>query len=137
MREGNLTSVEVVSFGYKYGPPPEANLVLDVRSLENPYYHDTLRPLTGADEPVQEFLLAKESTADFIAAMRTVVSLSLRGWLEFGSDHKHVTLAFGCTGGKHRSRFCAIKALEVVQELVAELKLTSQVTLTHRDDGKE
>jgi len=132
-----LKRVQVVSFGYKYGPPPEANLVEDVRWVPNPYYDLALRELTGADPAVQEFILAQTDVVDFLSDLRTSLHRRLRGWLENGNDHEQVVLAFGCTGGKHRSRFFTLACAEMVKEIVAQLGISADVSVNHRDEGKE
>jgi RNase adapter protein RapZ len=133
-----LTDIEVVSFGYKYGPPPAANLVLDLRFLENPHYDEQLRPLTGCDEAVQRFILDRDAaTAPMLAMLSEQLKLMLRGFLRVGNDHVSVRFAFGCTGGKHRSRFFALSCYRMVNDIVAELGLDSNIQLIHRDAGRE
>lgn len=130
-----LSVIEIIAFGHKYGPAPDANVMLDVRTLKNPHYVDHLRPLTGVDEPVQRYIM--ENNPGAREALEHLVDFSLRGYLENGNDHSKVVFAFGCTGGKHRSRFCAVICAEVARRFVAEQQLDSVVTVVFRDDGRE
>lgn len=135
--DAKLKRIQVVSFGFKYGPPPEANLVEDVRWVTNPFYEPSLRELTGADRAVQEFILSQPGVVEFLSDMRNSLHRRLRGWLDYGNDHEQVTLAFGCTGGKHRSRFFALTCAAMATEIVAALGIKSHVSVSHRDEGKE
>ena len=94
-------AISLVAFGFKYGLPPESDLVFDVRFLPNPNYVDALRPLTGHDEPVAEFLLRQTEVEDYLE--------HLFGFLDFlvprfaNEGKSRLTIAIGCTGGRHRS----------------------------------
>src|ERR1700722_8761802 len=134
MKRNNV--VCVMSFGFKYGPPPAADFVEDVRWVKNPFYEPALRSLTGADELVQQFILNQPSVWDYLGDLRNDIREQLRLWLA-KDDTSSLVLAFGCTGGKHRSRFFAITCVDIASELLLELGAQAQVTLTHRDDGKE
>ena len=113
----------VVSFGFKYGLPQEADLVLDVRCLPNPYYDPALRPLTGRDKPV----------ADYLRTFPTVINMVddiegfIRKWLPayIAQNRHYLTVAVGCTGGQHRSVF-------VAEELGARFRDTDGVVVRHR-----
>lgn len=94
-------ALRVVSFGYKNGVPLEADVVLDCRFLENPFYIDRLRPLNGLDEPVQEFVLSQPITQRFLDTIQQYLEASMPGYEAEGKGH--LTVAFGCTGGQHRS----------------------------------
>ncbi|MDX8408364.1 MAG: RNase adapter RapZ, partial [Mariprofundaceae bacterium] len=95
----------LMSFSYRHGIPPEADMVVDARCLPNPHYQSELAPLTGRDEPVRAFLAACPEVGDFEAR--------LRDWLDFiaplmqREQKKYFTLAFGCSGGRHRSVYLA------------------------------
>ena len=93
--------VTVQSFGYKFGPPLDADLVFDVRFLPNPHYDLELRPFTGRDKPVQEFVLQHPVTKEFLARFTDMVTFLMPHYLAEGKTH--LTLGIGCTGGRHRS----------------------------------
>lgn len=97
--------VQFISFGYKRGLPIEADIVLDMRFLPNPFYDPALRKLSGQDAPVRAFLQKEEATAPFFRAVEDMLSVMLSGCA--GQGKQHVVVAFGCTGGRHRSVFAA------------------------------
>jgi RNase adapter protein RapZ len=98
-------SVAVVSFAYRHGLPREADLVVDVRFLRNPHYDDALRPLTGLDAPVQEHVRADPDFAAFVADLQKLLAPLLPRYQ--GEGKSYLTIALGCTGGKHRSVYLA------------------------------
>ena len=110
--EDRRFSVTVMSFGYKKGLPPEADLVLDVRCLPNPFYEPDLRPLTGLDRPVADYVFRGEN-----ARMLMDKAMELLEFLLplYESDRRELTVAIGCTGGRHRS-------VAIAQALVRELE---------------
>jgi len=118
-----LTSLLFESFGYKQGVPLDADFVFDVRCLPNPFYDPRLRPLTGRDRDVADFL-AKEPTA---SAMIADISRFVGTWLPaFQRDSRaYVTVAIGCTGGQHRSVYC-------VERLADEFRSDNPVLVRHR-----
>jgi len=103
----------IVSFGFKFGPPVEADLVLDVRFIENPYFVETLRPLTGLDAPVRDFVLKDADCQGFIERALELLVFTLPRYEKEGKSY--LTIAVGCTGGQHRS-------VAVVEELVTRLR---------------
>jgi UPF0042 nucleotide-binding protein len=103
--EGGRLTIAVVSFAYRYGLPREADLVFDVRFLRNPHYAPTLRPLTGLDAAVQEHVRDDPGFAGFVASLEALVLPLLPRYQSEGKSY--LTIAFGCTGGKHRSVFLA------------------------------
>ena len=121
--------VSVVSFGYKYGLPVDADLVADCRFLPNPRWIEALAPLNGQDERVKEYVLSQQGAAEFLDAYLTALRLTLAGYERQGK--KYVTLAIGCTGGKHRS----VAIAEQIAERLEETGLGIQVV--HRDLGRE
>ena len=121
--------VSVVSFGYKYGLPVDADLVVDCRFLPNPRWIEALAPLTGQDERVREYVLSQLGAADFLDAYLTALGVTLAGYERQGK--KYVTLAIGCTGGKHRS----VAMAEHIAERLEGTGLGIQVV--HRDLGRE
>lgn len=121
--------VHVVSFGFKYGLPLDADHVVDVRFLANPYWISELRHLTGRDEPVRDYVLGLPGARDFIARYADALEPVLAGYLN--EDKRYVTIAVGCTGGKHRS-------VALSEAIAAELRERGhRVAVTHRDLGRE
>lgn len=123
--------VNVLSFGYKYGIPVDADLVLDCRFIPNPHWIPELRPLTGLTPQVSQKVLGSEGVADFVHAYVELVNSMLNGYMREGK--KYVTIAVGCTGGKHRS-------VAITEEIARQLSLIgSEVSAhpTHRDVGRE
>jgi len=117
--------VSVESFGYKHGIPLDADIVMDVRFLPNPHWEETLRPLTGLDRPVVEFVIDRPETATFLDQFTELVAGVLPHHVAEGKSY--LTIAIGCTGGRHRS-------VAVAEELAARLRSTGQpVRTSHRD----
>ena len=120
--------VNLVSFGYKYGLPLDADLVFDVRFLPNPHYIDELKPYTGNDTKVKEFVLEKSVTQKFLKKFFNLVNFLIPYYVQEGKSY--LTIAIGCTGGKHRS---------VVLANELEKYLTNKhydVKIKHRDINK-
>lgn len=122
-------NVHVVSFGFKYGVPAEADLVFDVRFLPNPYFVERLRPLDGTRPEVRDFLKERRETSEFLARIRDLLHFLVPLYVAEGKSYLTVTL--GCTGGKHRS----VALAEEIREQLAERGLS--VVVTHRDLGRE
>jgi len=121
--------LSVVSFGYKYGLPVDADLVADCRFLPNPRWVDELAPLTGQDDRVRDYLLAQPGANEFLDTYTATLRIILDGYRQQG---KHfVTLAVGCTGGKHRS---VVMAEEIAGRLE---KAGLGIQVMHRDLGRE
>jgi len=119
----------VVSFGFKYGLPVDADLVVDVRFLPNPYWIPELRDLTGEDSEVSDYVLSQEATGEFLDRYIDVLRIIGAGYRREGKHY--LTLAVGCTGGKHRS-------VALSRELVKRLTdLGVHATVVHRDLGRE
>ena len=91
----------VLSFGFKYGLPLDADMVVDVRFLPNPHWVPELRPLKGTDPAVRDYVLAQRDTGLFLARLEALLETALRGYEQEGKHY--LTVAVGCTGGKHRS----------------------------------
>ena len=120
----------VMSFGYKYGIPADADNVADARFIPNPFWNEELRPFTGLDTQVSEYVLAQTGTKEFIDSYAKALQPVLDGYLR---ENKHyATIAIGCTGGKHRSVAVSTK---LAQLLSRNNEYT--VTVRHRDLGKE
>ena len=121
--------IAVMSFGFKYGIPLDADLVFDMRFLPNPFWNPELRPHTGKDQVVSDFVLAQPGAAEFIDRTLALLEPMTAGYLREGRSY--VTLAVGCTGGKHRS-------VAVAEELGARISAPGIGTLVvHRDLGRE
>lgn len=121
--------VTVLSFGFKYGIPVDADTVVDVRFLPNPYWDDQLRPLSGQDQTVASSVLEGPGAQDFLSNFESLIVIAQEGYLREGK--RLVTVAIGCTGGKHRS--------VAMSEALAE-KLTRRgidAVVYHRDLGRE
>ncbi|GLZ13897.1 nucleotide-binding protein [Actinomadura sp. NBRC 104425] len=119
----------VVSFGYKYGLPVDADLVVDCRFLPNPHWVPELRPKTGRDAAVRDYVLGQRGAKEFLDAYTEVLRLLAEGYEREGKHY--VTLAVGCTGGKHRS-------VAMAEQLAARLRDDGiDVQVAHRDLGRE
>lgn len=117
--------VSVMSFGFKYGIPVEADLVFDVRFLPNPYYVDELKNLNGLDEPVRSYVFRFEGTREFLNRLYPLLDFLIPGYIEEGKSS--LTIAIGCTGGKHRSTAIAKEISEYIESQ------GYHVLLSHRD----
>jgi RNase adapter protein RapZ len=125
--------VNVLSFGYKYGIPVDADLVLDCRFIPNPHWIPELRPLTGLDDKVKDNVLANTGVSDFVHSYVSVINQMLPGYMREGK--KYLTVAIGCTGGRHRS---VSVAREVASQLDGERdEFTVSAHASHRDVGRE
>ena len=118
--------VNLVSFGYKHGVPMDADLVFDVRCLPNPHFVDTLRPLTGRDRAVVRFMRRYASTREFIDRLTAFLTFALPQYVQEGKSY--LTVAIGCTGGRHRSVMLA----EELKKTLAGVKGIT-VRVKHRD----
>jgi UPF0042 nucleotide-binding protein len=119
----------VVSFGFKYGLPVDADLVVDVRFLPNPYWIPELRDLTGIDQEVKDYVLTQEDAVSFLDRYAAILQIIGAGYRR--ESKRYLTLAVGCTGGKHRS---VVMAQELAKRLEAD---GIQATVAHRDLGRE
>jgi RNase adapter protein RapZ len=100
-QQGNELALTILTFGFKNGPPSDADLTLDVRFLPNPHYVDELRPLTGLDEPVREYVESGTQAGEFYGRLMPLLDFLLPAYVAEGKQH--LTIAVGCTGGRHRS----------------------------------
>jgi len=127
--EGDALKINVLSFGFKYGIPLDADHVVDVRFLANPYWITELRHLSGRDTPVRDYVLGLPGARLFVERYVEALEPVLAGYLH--EDKRYATLAVGCTGGKHRS-------VAVAEALAGALRERGrQVVVTHRDLGRE
>jgi UPF0042 nucleotide-binding protein len=122
--------VAVMSFGFKYGIPLDADIVLDLRFLPNPYWDPELRPFNGRDPQVRDFVLQQPGADEYLDAVVRMLRIAMQGYLREG--RRHLTVAVGCTGGKHRS-------VAVAEELVRRIEAPDGVQIApfHRDLGRE
>ena len=123
-REHSMT-VEIISFGFKHGIPLDADLVFDVRFLPNPYYIESLRQKTGLDSDVRDFLFSYRQTKDYVGKLEELLAFSLPLHMEEGKTN--LTIAVGCTGGRHRSVTVALELCDFIS------KLGFSTALSHRD----
>jgi UPF0042 nucleotide-binding protein len=121
--------LNVMSFGFKYGLPVDADMVADCRFLPNPHWVPDLAPLTGQDEQVRDYVLAQPGAAEFLDAFVAAVGVALAGYQREGKHH--AMLAVGCTGGKHRS---VVMAEQIAERLAGSWP---GVRVAHRDLGRE
>ena len=119
----------VVSFGYKYGLPVDADLVVDVRFLPNPFWIPELRELTGRDEEVRDYVLAQQDATEFLDRYTAILKIIGAGYTR--ESKRYLTLAVGCTGGKHRS---VVMVREFADRLAA---MGVRATVVDRDLGRE
>ncbi len=124
------TSVTVESFGYKYGLPMDADTVMDVRFLPNPHWVDELRRHSGQHPAVREYVLSQPGAAEFLDTYHRLLDLVIEGYRREGK--RYMTVAIGCTGGKHRS-------VAMAEALAGRLQGGDQLTVRvlHRDLGRE
>jgi UPF0042 nucleotide-binding protein len=123
-------TVTLQSFGFKYGLPPDADLVADMRFLPNPFWDERLRPFTGEDPEVRDFVLSQEGAREFLDAYSAALRPVLEGYQR--ENKSHSVVAVGCTGGKHRS---VVMVRELAERLAAVPGVA--VRVTHRDLGRE
>lgn len=124
------TSVTVESFGFKYGLPMDADMVMDVRFLPNPHWVDELRPHTGQHPAVRDYVLGQPGAERFLETYHELLGLVVEGYRREGK--RYMTIAIGCTGGKHRS----VAMAEALAALLSADPLLS-VRALHRDLGRE
>lgn len=121
--------INVISFGFKYGIPLECDLVFDVRFIPNPYYIDSMRPKTGNDKEVMEYVLKAEETVTFIAKLMDMLDFLIPNYIREGKSQ--LVIGIGCTGGRHRS----VSIANQVYKLLAEGQ--HRVAVDHRDIEKD
>lgn len=119
--------VTILSFGFKYGIPEDADLVFDVRFLPNPYYIDTLKPLTGNDKPIQDYVMGFPISVEFLNKLTDMVTFLIPNYIAEGKNR--LVIGIGCTGGKHRS-------VTLANELFKRIDGSDYgVKIEHRDIG--
>ena len=121
--------ITVLSFGFKYGLPPDADYVVDARFLPNPFWVPELRDHTGLEEAVSTYVLGQEGANDFVTSYANLIAATAPGFEREGK--RYLTVAVGCTGGKHRS-------VAIAEELTAQLRdIRLAAHASHRDLGRE
>ena len=122
----NNLMINIVSFGFKYGIPQDADLVFDVRFLPNPFYIDELKNLTGLDKPVKDFVMSFEESGEFLKKLEDMLMFLIPNYIKEGKYQ--LVVAIGCTGGHHRS-------VTLAEMLYADIKDKEDfwVKLSHRD----
>lgn len=125
----NSLMVNIVSFGFKHGMPADVDLVFDVRFLPNPFYIEELKPLTGNDAPVHDYVMSFPEAKEFLNKLTDMINFLIPNYVKEGKYQ--LVIGIGCTGGKHRS-------VTLANELYAALKDKGSygLTITHRDAGK-
>ena len=129
-REFKNLMITVLSFGFKYGIPADADLVFDVRFLPNPYYYENLRKLTGNDKEIQDFVMGYDMAHIFLDKLEDMIRFLVPNYVLEGKNQ--LVIAIGCTGGKHRSVTWPINYMSVCQS-----RQDYGVKLEHRDIGKD
>jgi UPF0042 nucleotide-binding protein len=115
----------ILSFGFKYGVPTDVDLMFDCRFLPNPYWDEELRPQSGLDEPVRDFVLSRPETAEFLEKLDGLLAMLVPAYIREGKSY--LTVAMGCTGGRHRS-------VALAEELASRLDAHGMpTTVFHRD----
>lgn len=122
--------ISVLSFGFKYGIPNDADLVFDVRFLPNPYYIEELRPMSGNDKEVRDYVMANDKAGEFLEKLTDMVEFLIPNYILEGKTQ--LIIAIGCTGGKHRS-------VTLANRLYEELEKSENygIRIEHRDIGKD
>lgn len=123
-------TVQVLSFGFKYGFPAEADIMLDMRCLPNPFYVEDLRRLTGMDAAVQEYVMSNPAAVEYLERIKALLSHTIPLYQKEGRSQ--LVIAIGCTGGKHRSVTMANRLAEALKDMT-----DGPVLAYHRDIGRE
>lgn len=129
-QSGTAMAVQVMSFGFKYGFPAEADVMLDMRCLPNPFYIENLRPLTGNDAEVQDYVMSDPAATTYLERILALLSHTIPLYQKEGRSQ--LVIAIGCTGGKHRSVTMANRIAEALKSMT-----DGQVLSYHRDIGRE
>lgn len=121
--------ISLISFGFKFGIPIDADLVFDVRFIPNPFYIDTLKNQTGHDKPVKDFVMEHEETKEFLRLTEQMLEFLIPNYIKEGKTQ--LVIAIGCTGGRHRS-------VAIAEEITASLlSKEHRAIVEHRDVGKD
>ncbi|MBQ7047289.1 MAG: RNase adapter RapZ, partial [Oscillospiraceae bacterium] len=128
-KESDSMIIKVMSFGFKYGLSTEADLVFDVRCLPNPYYVKELRPMTGCDQSVREYVMSFDQSKELLDKIKDLLDFLIPLYVHEGKSQ--LIICFGCTGGKHRS----ITFTELISDYLTQQGL--RVQKSHRDISKD
>lgn len=123
---GNEFTISLTSFGFKHGVPDHVDTLFDARFLDNPYYNDELKDLSGLDRAVREFFEEVPSAQEYLETLKTLLDQMVEGYSDEGK--KHLSVAIGCTGGQHRSVFLVDELSKYFEERSA-----TRSVVTHRD----
>ena len=129
MAEKKVMKIRVLSFGYKYGSPDNVNYLYDVRFLPNPYWVEELRPKTGREQEVSDYVIGSDAGGGFFRQLRPLLLYIVQQNIIAGKDE--LVLAVGCTGGRHRS----VAVAEIISDLLTTT--SAQVTCEHRDIDRD
>jgi len=121
--------ISVISFGFKYGVPIDCDLVFDVRFIPNPYYIDTLKPLTGNDKEVSDYVMSFHESTVFLSKLVDMLDFLIPNYVKEGKNQ--LVIGIGCTGGKHRSVTIANRLFDILKAK------NSSIVLEHRDIDKD
>ena len=126
----NNLVITILSFGFKYGIPSDSDLVFDVRFLPNPYYFEDLRPLSGNDAPVNDYVMGFDTAKEFLEKLNDMVRFLIPNYISEGKTQ--LVISIGCTGGKHRS-------VTLANQLYLKLSDSAEygIRIEHRDIGKD
>jgi len=126
--EASRLRLNLISFGFKYGTPADADMVIDTRFIANPHWNDELRPKTGNDVEVVDYVMAQPGVSEFLKNYLAALAPVLAGFAR--ENKRFATIAVGCTGGKHRS-------VAIANYLAEQLADAARVVVRHRDLGRE
>ena len=130
--EFNSMYVTILSFGFKYGIPADSDIVMDVRFLPNPYYVEELRPKTGNDVEIQQYVMKYDEAKIFLNKLEDMVTFLIPHYISEGKNQ--LVISIGCTGGKHRS---VTLANELYKRLSQKKNREYGLKIEHRDIGKD
>ena len=128
-KEFNNLTIAIVSFGFKYGVPEDSDLVFDVRFMPNPFYNSELRPQTGLDDPVKNYVLENPACREFLPKLFDMIKFLIPNYINEGKNQ--LVISVGCTGGRHRSVAVAAELFKTLQEI------GHSVIIHHRDIDKD
>jgi UPF0042 nucleotide-binding protein len=128
-KEFNSLTIAIVSFGFKYGAPSDSDLVFDVRFMPNPFYCADLRPKTGLDDPVKNYVLENPVCREFLPKLFDMMKFLIPNYINEGKNQ--LVISVGCTGGRHRSVAVAAELFKTLQEI------GHSVIIHHRDIDKD
>jgi RNase adapter protein RapZ len=136
----NTQTVEIVSFGYKHGPPPYADLLFNVRFIANPYHVAQLRDKEGSDPGVRDHVLTQPCTQRFLSTLRACLPAVLEEYLNSaGPNYQRIVIAFGCAGGRQRSVCLALECACLVEDILSArgTQPRPSVVVCHRDIARK